>query len=99
MSRRRPVRVSGFTPVTAPTCSVAEQEIDNGTDARCFAEYLRIHALSATSGLTYSQMGRYGQGRRPGGGDGRRGRHKQPGLRGDRFRAASPCPTAPASSG
>ena len=48
-----------FTPVTAPTCSVAGQEIDNGTDARCFAEYLRIHALSATSGLTYSQMGRY----------------------------------------
>ena len=48
-----------FTPVTAPSCSVAGQEIDNGTDARCFAEYLRIHALSATGGLTYSQMGRY----------------------------------------
>jgi hypothetical protein len=48
-----------FTPVDAPTCSVAGQEIDNGTDARCFAEYLRIHALGATSGLTYSQLGRY----------------------------------------
>jgi hypothetical protein len=48
-----------FTPVEAPSCSVAGQEIDNGTDARCFAEYLRIHALGASSGLTYSQMGRY----------------------------------------
>ena len=48
-----------FTPVNAPSCSVAGQEIDNGTDARCFAEYLRIHALRSTSGLTYSQMGRY----------------------------------------
>ncbi len=48
-----------FTPVEAPSCSVAGEEIDNGTDARCFAEYLRIHALGATSGLTYSQMGRY----------------------------------------
>ena len=48
-----------FTPVEAPDCSVAGQEIDNGTDARCFAEYLRIHALRSTSGLTYAQMGRF----------------------------------------
>lgn len=48
-----------FTPVAAPSCSVAGQEIDNGTDARCFAQYLRIHALRSTGGLTYSQMGRY----------------------------------------
>ena len=48
-----------FTPVSAPSCSVAGEEIDNGTDARCFAQYLRIHALRSTSGLTYSQMGRY----------------------------------------
>jgi hypothetical protein len=48
-----------FTPVEAPDCSVAGKEIDNGTDARCFAEYLRIHALRSTSGLTYSQLGRY----------------------------------------
>ena len=46
-----------FTPVEAPDCTVAGEEIDNGTDARCFAEYLRIHALGSTSGLTYSQMG------------------------------------------
>jgi hypothetical protein len=48
-----------FTPVEAPSCSVAGEEIDNGTNARCFAEYLRIHALRSSSGLTYSQMGRY----------------------------------------
>ncbi len=48
-----------FTPVVAPSCSVAGQTIDNGADARCFAEYLRLHALRSTSGLTYSQMGRF----------------------------------------
>jgi hypothetical protein len=48
-----------FTPVEAPDCSVAGTEIDNGNDARCFAEYLRIHALRSTSGLTYPQMGRF----------------------------------------
>jgi hypothetical protein len=48
-----------FTPVVAPKCDVAGEEIDNGTDARCFAEYLRLHALRSTSGLTYSQIGRY----------------------------------------
>jgi hypothetical protein len=48
-----------FTPVEAPECSVAGEEVDNGTDARCFAEYLRIHALRSTSGLTYAQMGRF----------------------------------------
>jgi uncharacterized iron-regulated membrane protein len=48
-----------FTPVAAPSCSVAGKAIDNGTDARCFAQYLRLHALGATTGLTYAQMGRY----------------------------------------
>ena len=48
-----------FTPVEAPTCSVAGDAVDNGTAAHCFAQYMRIHALSASSGLTYAQMGRY----------------------------------------
>src|SRR4029453_4010106 len=48
-----------FPPVEAPDCSVAGQEIDNGNDARCFAQYLRIHALRAANGLTYAQMGRF----------------------------------------
>jgi len=45
--------------ITAPSCSVAGKQVDNGTDARCFARYMRIHTFGATSGLTYSQMGRY----------------------------------------
>jgi uncharacterized iron-regulated membrane protein len=48
-----------FTPISAPSCSVAGEDIDNGSNARCFAQYLRIHALSSTSGLTYAQMGRF----------------------------------------
>ena len=42
-----------------PTSSVANKAIDNGSKARVFAQYMRIHALEATGGLTYSQMGRY----------------------------------------
>jgi hypothetical protein len=42
-----------------PSCSVAEQTIDSGDKARCFAQYMRIHALLATGGYTYSQMGRF----------------------------------------
>jgi hypothetical protein len=42
-----------------PTCSVAGKAVNNGTTARCFAQYMRIHALLATGGLTYSEMGRY----------------------------------------
>jgi len=50
---------AGLKGVSAPTCDVADQPIENGTDARCFAQYMRIHALEASGGLTYSQMGRY----------------------------------------
>ena len=42
-----------------PDCDVAEDPIENGDQARCFAEYLRIHTLMATGGYTYSQMGRF----------------------------------------
>jgi hypothetical protein len=45
--------------VTLPTCSVAGQKVDTGAEARCFAQYMNIHALEATGGLVYSQMGRY----------------------------------------
>jgi hypothetical protein len=47
------------SPIDAPTCSVAEKQVDSGDRARCFAKYMRIHTFGATSGLTYSQMGRY----------------------------------------
>lgn len=42
-----------------PTCTAANKAITNGTRARCFASYMRIHALEATSGKTYSEMPRY----------------------------------------
>ena len=45
--------------VDTPTCSIANQTVDTGDKARCFAEYMRVHALLATGGYTYSQMGRF----------------------------------------
>jgi hypothetical protein len=42
-----------------PTCSVAGKPVENGSTARCFAQYMKIHALEATGGLVYSQMPRY----------------------------------------
>jgi hypothetical protein len=42
-----------------PTVSVAGLPIDNGDRARAFASYMRIHALEATGGFVYAQMGQY----------------------------------------
>jgi hypothetical protein len=42
-----------------PTCSVANQPVNDGASARCFAQYMNIHALESTGGLYYSQMPRY----------------------------------------
>jgi hypothetical protein len=44
---------------TFPTSSVAGKTIDSGSTARTFAQYMRVHTLEATGGLTYAQMGRY----------------------------------------
>ena len=45
--------------VDAPDCDVAEEPITTGSEARCFAEYMRIHALESSGGLTYAEMGRF----------------------------------------
>jgi hypothetical protein len=50
---------AGLKDVTYPTCDVAGDPIENGTKARCFAQYMNIHALEATGGYTYSEMGIY----------------------------------------
>ena len=42
-----------------PNCTVAGRPINSGDRARCFAEYIRIHALEATGGKVYAEMGRY----------------------------------------
>jgi hypothetical protein len=52
-------RRAGLRGVTLPTCSVAGKPIDDGARARCFAQYMRIDALMATKGATYSQMPRF----------------------------------------
>jgi hypothetical protein len=45
--------------VEAPSCDVADEPIETGDDARCFSQYMRIHALESSDGLTYAQMGRF----------------------------------------
>ena len=50
---------AGLKDVTYPTCSVAGESIDTGSEARCFAQYMNIHALEATGGYVYSEMGQY----------------------------------------
>ena len=50
---------AGLQNVDLPTCDVAGEPISTGAEAKCFAEYMRVHTLEATGGYTYSQMGRY----------------------------------------
>jgi hypothetical protein len=50
---------AGLTNVAVPSCDVADEPIENGADARCFSQYLRIHALESSGGLTYAEMGRF----------------------------------------
>jgi hypothetical protein len=53
------VKEAGLKDVTLPTCDVAGKTITNGSEAKCFASYMRIHALEATGGKTYAQMPQY----------------------------------------
>ena len=50
---------AGLRSISFPSCSVANKAITTGTAARCFAQYMRIHALEASGGLPYSQMPRF----------------------------------------
>lgn len=50
---------AGLKNIVVPSCSVAGKAVDNGANARCFAQYMRIHALEATGGLVFSEMGQY----------------------------------------
>jgi hypothetical protein len=50
---------AGLKNISVPTCSVAGQSVNSGSRARCFAEYMNIHALEATGGFVYAQMGQY----------------------------------------
>jgi hypothetical protein len=50
---------AGLKNAPYPSCSVAGEEVDTGNEARCFSQYMNIHALEATGGFTYAQMGIY----------------------------------------
>jgi hypothetical protein len=52
-------KAAGLTNVDLPTVAVAGKQINSGPRARAFASYMRIHALEATGGYTYAQMGRF----------------------------------------
>jgi hypothetical protein len=52
-------KAAGLKNLTLPTCTVANQAVNSGGRARCFAEYMRIHSLEATGGFVYAQMGQY----------------------------------------
>jgi hypothetical protein len=45
--------------IDLPTVAVAGKTINSGPTARAFASYMRIHALEATGGYTYAEMGRF----------------------------------------
>ena len=53
------VTKAGLKDVTIPSCDVAGKPIESGSNARCFAQYMNIHALLATGGYVYSEMGIY----------------------------------------
>jgi hypothetical protein len=42
-----------------PTMAIAGKTIDTGPEAQAMAQYMHIHALEATGGFTYAQMGIY----------------------------------------
>jgi F0F1-type ATP synthase membrane subunit c/vacuolar-type H+-ATPase subunit K len=50
------IEEAGLENVSAPSCSVAGEKVDTGQEAKCFADYMRIHTLESTGGKTYAQM-------------------------------------------
>lgn len=57
---REEVEKAGLQDVAEiPSCSIAGQHVTNGDEARCFADYMRIHALLSSEGQTYAQMGQF----------------------------------------
>ena len=45
--------------VGTPDSAIPNQLVDTGSEARAFAKVMRVHALEATGGQTYAQMGRF----------------------------------------
>jgi hypothetical protein len=51
--------IANVQGLVIPSKDIAGKPIETGADARVFAQYMRIHALEASGGLTYAEMGRY----------------------------------------
>jgi hypothetical protein len=45
--------------VGTPDSSIPGQKVDTGSEARAFAKVMRTHALEATGGRPYAEMGRF----------------------------------------
>jgi hypothetical protein len=45
--------------VGTPDSSIPGQKVDTGEEAKAFADVMRAHALEATDGRTYAEMGRF----------------------------------------
>lgn len=45
--------------VGTPDSSIPGQKVDTGSEAKAFASVMRKHALEATDGRTYAEMGRF----------------------------------------
>jgi hypothetical protein len=56
---RAAVQEAGLEGITIPNCTVAGEEVDTGSEAKCFADYMRIHTLESTGGKTYAEMPRF----------------------------------------
>src|SRR3954451_957447 len=50
---------AGLKNIDVPSSSVAGATVDTPSEARTFAEYMRLHTLLATGGQVYAEMGRY----------------------------------------
>ncbi len=56
---QKAVDKAGLKSISIPSCSVAGDPVNTGARARCFAQYMQIHALEATGGFVYAQMGQF----------------------------------------
>lgn len=56
---RKEAEEAGLTEFTVPGKDIVGDKIDTGAEARAFAQYMRIHALEATGGLTFAELGRF----------------------------------------
>lgn len=50
---------AGLGDIDLPDCSVADEPVDSGSSARCFADHMRIHALASSGGKTYAELPRF----------------------------------------